>query len=142
MAGASEPSATGSAVTTDPPAPFSPTTAMVVPGSASRVSSSKPVTSACRGRWTSGHAVRDNRHAAPTEDPVARAPEPDPVAGSAPAGRWSQGDQDRHRHDEQQDPDQREHQERDREERGQGRQGRRAGPGGAACGHGCWKPAS
>ncbi|WP_328787230.1 ABC transporter permease [Streptomyces sp. NBC_00273] len=46
---------------------------------------------ALRGRWTSGHAVRDTPHATPTEDPVARAPEPeaDAVAGSAPAGRWS-----------------------------------------------------
>ncbi|QES58212.1 molybdate ABC transporter permease subunit [Streptomyces venezuelae] len=44
---------------------------------------------ALRGRWTSGHAVRDTRHATPAEDPVGRAPEPDPVTGSAPAGRWS-----------------------------------------------------
>ncbi|MFF4388002.1 ABC transporter permease [Streptomyces sp. NPDC001552] len=46
---------------------------------------------ALRGRWTSGHAVRDTPHATPTEDPVARAPEPEAaaVAGSAPAGRWS-----------------------------------------------------
>ncbi|MFJ6048687.1 ABC transporter permease [Streptomyces sp. NPDC092307] len=44
---------------------------------------------ALRGRWTSGHAVRETRHATPTEDPVDRAPEPDPGAGSAPAGRWS-----------------------------------------------------
>ncbi|MFE9480104.1 ABC transporter permease [Streptomyces spororaveus] len=44
---------------------------------------------ALRGRWTSGHAVRDTRHVTPAEDPVARAPEPDPVDGSAPAGRWS-----------------------------------------------------
>ncbi len=44
---------------------------------------------ALRGRWTSGHAVRDTHHATPTEDPVARAPEPEPVTGSAPAGRSS-----------------------------------------------------
>ncbi|GAA2620685.1 hypothetical protein GCM10010425_13740 [Streptomyces spororaveus] len=44
---------------------------------------------ALRGRWTSGHAVRDTPHATPAEDPAARAPEPDPADGSAPAGRWS-----------------------------------------------------
>ncbi|MFD4918491.1 hypothetical protein ACFWNR_35475 [Streptomyces virginiae] len=41
------------------------------------------VLGALRGRWTSGHAVRDTAHATPGEDPVARAPEPEPVAGSA-----------------------------------------------------------
>ncbi|MFB7268335.1 ABC transporter permease, partial [Streptomyces nojiriensis] len=46
---------------------------------------------ALRGRWTSGHAVRDAPHPAPGEDPVARAPEPDADAlgPSAPAGCWS-----------------------------------------------------
>ncbi|MER7730107.1 ABC transporter permease [Streptomyces erythrochromogenes] len=44
---------------------------------------------ALRGRWTSGHAVREAHYSAPTEDPVADTPEPAAGVLPAPDGRWA-----------------------------------------------------